>query len=325
MKKFNQVALFISFVSIMITAVCFPAIALSNRSMPAEGKGVPASFTSQATARLYFASPQESIPIITELLRKEDWKTLSAYYDLSNFKIQQSELESGRFFINDQRPEGSHPGLPWKYKHPFAPGFKFSGVNQTDEPNVVLVNLEIEIDEGGGMVQRGFSEFKMRKGDHGYQLLPPDGPAAETDTAEYVEVLRRIAVKIEALGRTYPHLAKFSVEKNVRGLKLETELRILYYNGVRDVPNPRYEEGRKVSKLIPAYAESDGIELILNLMTEEQANSGQRVVLRTSRIGNRVVDLTVEGENTIAIKEIREKIHSIIKDEKAYFESRHAK
>ena len=145
---------------------------------------------------------------------------------------------------------------------------------------------------------------------------------AQTDTARYAEVLRRIAVKIEALGRTYPHLAKFSVEKNVSGLQGGSEqLSIMYSNRVRYVPNPRYREGKKGAKSVPVYEKSDGIGLILNLMTEEETHI-QRVVFPEAVIGNRVVELIVEGNNTKAIKEIREKIRSIIKDEKGYYENR---
>lgn len=148
---------------------------------------------------------------------------------------------------------------------------------------------------------------------------------APTDTADYAEVLRRIAIKIDALGRTYPHLAKFSIEKNVSGLQPGSEqLGIKYANGVRQVPNPRYRTDKKVSKLVPVYSKSDGIELILNLMTEQETNV-QRVVFRETMIGNRVVDLMIEGKKTIALKEIREKIRGIIKDEKADYESKHAR
>ncbi len=134
----------------------------------------PMADTSHTQDALYFASPRAAIPVITELLRKEDWKTLSSYYDLSNFNTPRSELESGRFFIQDKRPEGAHPGLPWKYKHPFAPGFEFDRAEETKDTSLVTVIVKIRIDEGGGMVQRGFSEFKMRKSDRGYQLLPSD-------------------------------------------------------------------------------------------------------------------------------------------------------
>lgn len=150
-------------------------------------------------------------------------------------------------------------------------------------------------------------------------------PLQQTDTADYAEVLQRIAMKIVALGRTYPHLAKFSIEKNVSGLQPGSEqLGIRFANGIRQVPNPRYRAGKKISKLLPVYSKSDGIELILNLMTEQEMNV-QRLVVPETRIGNRLVDLVVEGKKTKALKEIREKLRSIIRDEKAAYESKHAR
>jgi hypothetical protein len=42
------------------------------------------------------------------------------------------------------------------------------------DPSIVKVVLEVEIDQGAGSpVQRGFSEFRMRKSERGYQVLPP--------------------------------------------------------------------------------------------------------------------------------------------------------
>jgi len=123
--------------------------------------------------RHYFSSPQEAVIVVTELLRKEDWVTLSSYYDLSDSKVDRRELESGRFFIRTETPPGPHPTGFWRYKHPFPPGFKFDRVNTTADPSVIVVVVSIEIDQGGGVKQRGVSEFKMRKSAKGYQILPP--------------------------------------------------------------------------------------------------------------------------------------------------------
>jgi len=60
----------------------------------------------------------------------------------------------------------------WRYKHPFAPGFRFDHVRPTDDPNVIAVVVSIEIDQGGGLKQRGLSEFRMRRSEKGYQVLP---------------------------------------------------------------------------------------------------------------------------------------------------------
>lgn len=127
----------------------------------------------KGTEARYFSSPQEAVILATELLRKEDWKTLSRYYDLSGSQIDRRELESGRFFVGTERPEGAHPGGFWRYRHPFPPGFMFDRVNATAGSSVIVVVVSIEIDQGGGVKQRGVSEFKMRKSQKGYQILPP--------------------------------------------------------------------------------------------------------------------------------------------------------
>jgi hypothetical protein len=41
------------------------------------------------------------------------------------------------------------------------------------DPSVVKVVLEVEIEQGSASpVQRGISEFRMRKSERGYQILP---------------------------------------------------------------------------------------------------------------------------------------------------------
>lgn len=124
-------------------------------------------------AAYYFTSPREAVTLVNELLRKEDWLTLSSYYDLSGSRVDRSELESGRFFVRSEGPSGPHPGGFSRYKHPFPPGFKFDRVRATEDPDVTVVVVSIEIDQGGSVKQRGVSEFKMRKSANGYQILPP--------------------------------------------------------------------------------------------------------------------------------------------------------
>lgn len=126
-----------------------------------------------AAAPLYFTSPEQAVAVTTELLRRDDWQTLARYYDLSGSDIAADDLTSGRFFLRVTRPDTTHPGLPWRYQHPFTPGFTFKEVKATAEPDVVVVVVGIEIDEGGGRVQRGLSEFRMRRSGAGYQVLPP--------------------------------------------------------------------------------------------------------------------------------------------------------
>ena len=120
---------------------------------------------------LYFESPAEAVSKTAELLSKKDWETLSRYYDLSETEIAESELTSGKFFVTEEEPEIAHPAGFWRYKHPFAPGFKYQ-MYETLENNEIRVWVFIEIDQGDGMVQEGRQSFIMKKSDEGYQIRP---------------------------------------------------------------------------------------------------------------------------------------------------------
>ena len=121
----------------------------------------------------YFTSPSEAVPVITDLLKKQDFKTLTAFYDLSFSKIKRADLESGDFFIRKEHPEADHPAGFWRYKHPFAPGYTFSSIQSTAQEGVYSVQVQIEIDQGADSPQQtGFSDFYMIKSDKGWQILP---------------------------------------------------------------------------------------------------------------------------------------------------------
>jgi len=121
----------------------------------------------------YFSSPAEAIPFITDLLRNENFRILARYYDLSNSEIKQSELESGDFFIRKDRPEIAHPAGFWRYKHPFAPGFKFKSVQPTAKDEIYIVEVSISIDQGPDSPEQvGLSYFYMIKSDKGWKILP---------------------------------------------------------------------------------------------------------------------------------------------------------
>ena len=121
----------------------------------------------------YFSSPAEAIQNITELLEKKNFKILARYYDLSNSKIKLSELESGDFFIRKERPEIAHPAEFWRYKHPFAPGFKFKSVQATAKDAIYIVEVSISIDQGSDSPKQiGLSYFYMVKSDKGWKILP---------------------------------------------------------------------------------------------------------------------------------------------------------
>jgi hypothetical protein len=121
----------------------------------------------------YFADPQQAVTKITELLRAEDYRALAAYYDLSGTEVKRADLVSGEFFIRKQRPPSAHPAGFWRYKHPFAPGYKYSAHTPVDSPGVYTVEVTITIDQGAGQPpQRGFDRFLMRKSERGWQVLP---------------------------------------------------------------------------------------------------------------------------------------------------------
>jgi len=121
----------------------------------------------------YFSSPAEAVPIISDLLERENFKILARYYDLSNSEINVSELESGDFFIRKDRPEIAHPAGFWRYKHPFPPGFKFKSLQATAQKSIYLVEVSISIDQGpDSPEQTGLSYFYMIKSDKGWKILP---------------------------------------------------------------------------------------------------------------------------------------------------------
>ncbi len=127
----------------------------------------------QASSASYFSSPEEAVPIITELLKKQDFKTLASYYDLSDSGIKLVDLESGDFFIRKKRPELAHPAEFWRYKHPFSPGFKYNGMSSESRENVYVIRVKIIINQGeGSPSQVGYDSFYMIKSAKGWQILP---------------------------------------------------------------------------------------------------------------------------------------------------------
>lgn len=104
-----------------------------------------------------FASPMEAVEELTKLLRARDWAALAACYDGPPPAV-----------FYDERVEG-HPGGFDRWKHPFPPGFRYVSHEVTED--VAVVRVGIEIDEGGGMIQRGMREFRMRKTPEGWKVL----------------------------------------------------------------------------------------------------------------------------------------------------------
>jgi hypothetical protein len=121
----------------------------------------------------YFASPEKAVPLITTLLRQEDFRALATYYDLSNSNIPRTHLESGAFFIRAQRPEVAHPAELWRYDHPFPPGSEYSGMRPSGKPSVYIISVEISIDQGAESPRQvGRSFFYMIQSVRGWQICP---------------------------------------------------------------------------------------------------------------------------------------------------------
>ena len=131
---------------------------------------------SGAARPAYFASPDSAVKQIAVMLENKDWSELSRYYDLTGSPIDRATLISGEFFYTDERPDVAHPAGFWHYRHPFPPAFKYLSSRDLEEPGVIAVTVEVEIEQGGGMIQRGMQTFLMRKTDRGYQVMPQKAP-----------------------------------------------------------------------------------------------------------------------------------------------------
>lgn len=128
----------------------------------------------------FFNSPRAAVAAIRKMQGEEDWASLARCYDLEGADIDRAALISGAFFIRTERPEVSHPGGFWRYKHPFAPAFDYAFTTPAVEAGVVIVRVEIEIDQGAGAsAQRGWQEFSMRESKKGFQILPNDAEALD--------------------------------------------------------------------------------------------------------------------------------------------------
>ena len=138
-------------------------------------------FLTDSLKTYYFSSPAEAIQVISELLEKKNFKRLAKFYDLSKSEIKLSELESGDFFIRKDRPEIAHPAGFWRYKHPFAPGFKFKSIQATAKEAIYIVEVFISINQGSDSPkQNGLAYFYMVKSDKGWKILPD--PVAESES-----------------------------------------------------------------------------------------------------------------------------------------------
>jgi hypothetical protein len=133
--------------------------------------------TSTSDGLKYFTSPSAGVEQIKDMLEAKNWAELAKYYDLADSPIDRADLVSGDFFYTEGKPEVAHPAGFWKYKHPFAPAFEFRSTRELEDAGVIEVTVGVEIDQGGGMIQRGLQTFLMRKSNKGYQVLPRKVPA----------------------------------------------------------------------------------------------------------------------------------------------------
>lgn len=132
--------------------------------------------TSKTVPPGHFASPAIAVEQISVMLENKNWPKLAKYYDLTDATIDLADLTSGDFFYTEERPVAAHPAGFWKYKHPFAPPFKFKSTRDLEEPGVIEVTVGVEIDQGGGLIQRGMQTFLLRKTEKGYQVMPRKSP-----------------------------------------------------------------------------------------------------------------------------------------------------
>jgi len=124
----------------------------------------------------YFDSPRSAVREISKMLRAERWAELARYYDLSAAGIDRGELTSGRYFITADTAARELPPPEnelAKFRHPFHPSYTFFNASVTDQPNVALVTVMLEIDQGEGTPpRRTIDHFYMKKHDQGWQILP---------------------------------------------------------------------------------------------------------------------------------------------------------
>ena len=109
-----------------------------------------------------FASPADAVPALSKLLEARDWTALAACYD-----ADPAALPPAFFFDADA---ASHPSGAERWRHPFPPGWRY--LSHEEAGGLAVVQVGIEIDQGDGMIQRGYTEFRMRRTPAGWRVLP---------------------------------------------------------------------------------------------------------------------------------------------------------
>ena len=124
----------------------------------------------------YFEDPRQSVALITDMMVAKQWPKLATYYDPDALDVDLSVLNSGEYFIRKELPKVGHPAGFSRYIQPFSPGFIYQSHKLVGD-NIIEITVQVEIDQGGGMIQRGHDIYHMTKSSAGYQLIPKQSRA----------------------------------------------------------------------------------------------------------------------------------------------------
>jgi hypothetical protein len=118
-------------------------------------------------------SVEEMVEALRKLIKAHDWPLLARHYQIDDKVADLAELQSGAFFHPLFPPvDGADAGGLWRYRHPFHPEAKLMDIQPGDDPDVQLVTMMLEIDQGGGTPQRMLQSFRLRKVEGGSLVLP---------------------------------------------------------------------------------------------------------------------------------------------------------
>jgi hypothetical protein len=146
----------------------------------------------------YFVSPEAAVTAINDLIREQDWNGLSTYYDAKGSAATDS-------------------------KPPYLAGSRFVSTLPTADASIVEVTVELDIPQGGGMVEKGMGTFRMVHTMNGYQIHrePATSSAEGDDDAKMIASYRpEMAEKIDAVPegsvKSLPRLLELLADWNHR-------------------------------------------------------------------------------------------------------------
>jgi hypothetical protein len=141
----------------------------NDRNMVLEIRGIPPG--EPATLPLT-GSVEEMVEALRKLIKAHDWPLLARHYQIDDTMADRAELLSGAFFHPLFPPvDGADAAGLWRYRHPFHPEAKLMGIIPGDNPDIQLVTMVLEIDQGGGTPQRMLQSFRLIKVDGGSLVL----------------------------------------------------------------------------------------------------------------------------------------------------------